>query len=56
MKIVEDIWSCLTNVRKLVAPVSQARIIALSTYRAYAAQLLPKRLEQLDKLRGLLAA
>jgi hypothetical protein len=34
----------------------QGRIIALSTYRAYVDRLLPKRLEQLDRLRVLLAA
>jgi hypothetical protein len=34
----------------------QGRAIALSTYRVYIAHLLPKRLAQLEKLRGLLAA
>jgi hypothetical protein len=34
----------------------QGRAIALSAYRVYVTQLLPNRLEQLEKLRGLLAA
>jgi hypothetical protein len=34
----------------------QGRTIALATFRTYAAQLLPGRLEQLEKLRRLLAA
>jgi hypothetical protein len=34
----------------------EGRIISLSTYRPYIARLLPKRLEQLEELRGLLAA
>jgi hypothetical protein len=34
----------------------EARPIVLSSYRKYGAELLPRRLEQLEELRGLLAA
>lgn len=45
------------DIHKLLGCTSeQGRAIALATYRDYSAQLLPNRIRQLERLRGLLAA